>query len=257
MVAIEQLQRDAWGWQDLDIVNSTMLKAVSYAGGLVAAAYAEGCTQPVGFVAGLVAWHEGKLWHHSDLLAVHPEHRGTGLALALKHHQRRCVLAQGIHHMTWTFDPLIARNARFNFHKLGTVASSYHRNWYGDMGGVNAGLSNDRLIASWDLLGAEHYKPAPDYLDLSEPKLEADHSRGFPKPFSEEALQTILEQNPETLWLEIPSDIETIKKHAPHLALEWREVTRVAFETTLHRNYKIIDFVLSSARGFYKLVATT
>jgi predicted GNAT superfamily acetyltransferase len=255
MVALEQLQRDAWGWSDLDIVNSTMLKAVSYAGGVVAAAYPNKATHPVGFVSGLTAWHESKLWHHSDLLAVHPDHRGTGLALALKHHQRKCVLAQGITRMTWTFDPLIARNARFNFHKLGARATSYQRDWYGDMGGVNSGLANDRLIAEWNLYKAEAYTPTQSNFETDDTVLRADHHHTLARPFTLGAVR----ESPltSTVWLEIPRDIETLKHQDKELAQAWREVTRVALEHYLTNGYEVSDFVILEGKGFYKLTKMT
>ena len=54
--------------------------------------------------------------------------------------------------MAWTFDPLQAGNANFNFNRLGTTARIYSVNHYGDMqDGINAGMASDRLEAQWQL----------------------------------------------------------------------------------------------------------
>ena len=60
------------------------------------------------------------------------------------------MLAQGIELITWTFDPLESRNARFNFHKLGATCDVYLRNLYGAMRDtLNAGLPSDRFQVDW------------------------------------------------------------------------------------------------------------
>ena len=64
-------------------------------------------------------------------LAALPRHRrgparpGRACWFALKQHQRAWALSQGIREVTWTFDPLVRGNARFNLVKLGAVAVSY------------------------------------------------------------------------------------------------------------------------------------
>ena len=58
--------------------------------------------------------------------------------------------SQGIDLITWTFDPLEARNAWLNFGKLGAVCNTYLRNVYGNLqDGLNAGLPSDRLQVDW------------------------------------------------------------------------------------------------------------
>ena len=54
--------------------------------------------------------------------------------------------------MRWTFDPLVARNAYFNLHKLGAVADRFERNFYGEMTDtLNRGERTDRVVVRWDL----------------------------------------------------------------------------------------------------------
>ena len=54
--------------------------------------------------------------------------------------------------MTWTFDPLVRRNAYFNLVKLGATAVAFHQDFYGSMQDeVNAGDLSDRILIEWDL----------------------------------------------------------------------------------------------------------
>ena len=76
--------------------------------------------------------------------------RNVGYALKL--HQRAWALQRGIATITWTFDPLVRRNAYFNLAKLGVRATRYLPNFYGAMQDpINAGDDTDRLLVDWDL----------------------------------------------------------------------------------------------------------
>ena len=61
-------------------------------------------------------------------------------------------LARGLAQVSWTFDPLVRRNAYFNLAKLGARPRAYLVNFYGPMSdGINAGDDTDRLEAQWRL----------------------------------------------------------------------------------------------------------
>ena len=79
-----------------------------------------------------------------------------GVGFALKQHQRAWGLDRDLSEMTWTFDPLVSRNARFNLTKLGAHASEYAVDFYGPMmGEMNANDQSDRLVAVWPLTSDE------------------------------------------------------------------------------------------------------
>ena len=59
--------------------------------------------------------------------------RGSSVGFALKQHQRAWALQRGLSRITWTFDPLVRRNAYFNLVKLGATAVAFHRDFYGSM----------------------------------------------------------------------------------------------------------------------------
>ena len=88
--------------------------------------------------------------HCSHMLGVLDSHRDSGLGFALKRAQWQMVRHQGLDHVTWTYDPLLSRNAHLNIAKLGAVCNTYLRSQYGDMrDGLNAGLPSDRFQVDW------------------------------------------------------------------------------------------------------------
>ena len=147
--AVESLQADVWNLPDVEVVPLHMLVTAARNGGLLLGAF-DG-DRLAGFVfgfPGLTA--DGRLKHCSHMAGVHPDYRDQNLGYRLKLAQRAAVLSQGIDLITWTFDPLEARNAWLNFHKLGAICNTYLRNVYGEMrDGLNAGLPSDRLQVDW------------------------------------------------------------------------------------------------------------
>lgn len=106
----------------------------------------------VGFVLGWAGVDEDGLHVHSHQLATLPDRRRSGVGLALKFAQRAQALDQGIAVARWTFDPMIARNARLNMVRLGAIADRFHRDFYGEMHDEqNRGERSDRLVTRWVL----------------------------------------------------------------------------------------------------------
>jgi predicted GNAT superfamily acetyltransferase len=149
LLAVEQLQRDAWGVPEVDVVPLHMLITPPRHGGLLLGAF-DG-ERLAGFVFGFLGLTAaGQLKHCSHMAGVHPDYRDHGVGYQLKLAQREHVLAQGLDLITWTFDPLETRNAQLNFHKLGVICHSYIRNLYGPMRAViNAGPPSDRFEVEW------------------------------------------------------------------------------------------------------------
>ena len=146
MNAAEELQRIVWGRQDTPDPADLMM-VIQQEGGLAAGAFQDG--QLMGYVFGFPTREAGV--QHSHRLAVHPDARGSGLGLKLKWHQRDWCLARGIKLVRWTYDPLRAVNANLNINRLGGVASTYLKDYYGEMAGINEGAPSDRLLVNWRL----------------------------------------------------------------------------------------------------------
>jgi len=147
VVAVEDLQLAAWGRNEREVVPRGILIAIRLQGGLLAGSFEDDVM--TGFVLGFPT--ADPTVQHSHMLAVHPAHRRSGAALALKAYQREWCLARGVTRVQWTFDPLRGLNANFNLRKLGATISRYHANLYGEMSGINAGVASDRALADWNL----------------------------------------------------------------------------------------------------------
>ena len=254
-VATVPIQEETWSGDV--IVPPQLLLAIAHNGGFVALGYAEGDDRPAGFVAGFLGIHDHHFRHHSHMLAVRPEYRHTGLAVRLKEAQRDHCLDQGIETIGWTMDPLEARNARFNFAKLGTLTRTYHRDFYGAMPDkLNEGLPSDRIYIEWPI--------ATDRADArlrgrdEVPTLEGAEREGVPYLLHADADRPMPGDPPageSHLLLGIPCDFQDLKRRDRSLALEWRLAVRRALEPAFARGYAAVEFLrdASGERGAYLL----
>ena len=79
------------------------------------------------------------------MTAVLQEYRDKGVGYALKIDQWNWAKKKNYSYLSWTFDPLVRRNAKLNIAKLGVDISAYFPNFYGDMpDALNAGDESDR-----------------------------------------------------------------------------------------------------------------
>lgn len=100
---------------------------------------------------------------HSHITGVLPGLQSRGLGRLIKQHQREWALVRDVGHITWTFDPLVARNAHFNLRVLGARATEYLVDHYGAMDdGVNRGDETDRIMVSWALASPPMPTPSDD-----------------------------------------------------------------------------------------------
>ena len=145
------LQEETWGQGFSERVAPAILKVGRILGGVSSGAYdADG--HLVGFVFGLTGVRNGEVVHWSDMLAVRPEARDSGLGRRLKAYQRDEVMALGIDRMYWTFDPLQSRNAHLNITRLGAVVREYRVDMYGQTDSpLHRGIGTDRFVPLWHL----------------------------------------------------------------------------------------------------------
>lgn len=146
---VDDLFTSVWG-PGTPTIGVEMLRALSHAGGYVAGAYLDGTL--VGASVGFLGQHVGDVSLHSHATGVSPRARGLHLGRALKLHQRSWALERQIGLVTWTFDPLVRRNAWFNIARLGARPAEYFVDFYGPMSdAINAGVPSDRLLMTWDV----------------------------------------------------------------------------------------------------------
>ena len=125
--ACEALSRDIWGAAERNVVPRELLLTMQLNGGLVHGAFLPD-GRLVGFCFGFAGLRDGQLRLCSHQLGVIPELRGTGIGIELKQAQRNDARRLGYPLVSWTFDPLEARNAYINLHRLGCIARLYDRN---------------------------------------------------------------------------------------------------------------------------------
>jgi len=126
---------------------------------------------------------------------VSPNAEGGGIGLALKLAQRAWALQAGAARMSWTFDPLLRRNAWFNIEVLGVHVSEYVPNFYGPMtDSINAHDESDRIVAAWPTDPAAPRPTAP--------------------------------AGATTLHVDTPADIVVLRHTDPAEAMEWRRRVR-------------------------------
>jgi predicted GNAT superfamily acetyltransferase len=251
------IQKEVWSGDV--IVPPQLMLATAHNGGFVALGYAKGDERPAGFVFGFLGIHDYHFRHHSHMLAVREPYRGTTLARELKEAQRDHCLDQGIEIIGWTMDPLEARNATFNFAKLGAYTREYHRDFYGAMPDkLNVGLPSDRIYVEWPIGHDRTYKRLKG--EDKAPSLEQAEAEGIryllkaedgDRPGPVDAGRA----GESHLLLAIPPQIQQLKARDPKLALEWRMAARSAFEGAFAKGYAAVEFLRSAdGRGAYLLV---
>jgi len=235
LIALEELQARAWEMEPRGIVPGALMGIIASGGGILLAAYdRDRGDRPVGFVLGLLARRDGRLYHASHMLATDPAYQGRGIGAALKRRQREAALAQGLDLMTWTFDPLIARNAHLNLHKLGAISSAYYEDYYGPMDDrFNGGLPTDRLLVEWRLNGPVPPVPLSVFAPLT-PILIVQGGKPVLR------LERAPVGAPLSVW--VPGDSTAIKERDPAAALDWRLALRRALSWAFAHGYVARDF---------------
>src|ERR1700741_3656949 len=221
MHEVEQLQREIWGVEDLEIYPVLGLKPHKEVGATLIGAFAEG--RMVGFVFGFPGILDGETIIHSDMLGISPAYRSNNLGYLLKRAQRDAAIALGVKRITWTFDPLQSRNAHFNFSKLGVIADRYYIDYYGVTSSFLHRFGTDRLCVTW-LLENEVKSTQPADIE------------GMPHLVRVgDNLEPILNQDPITaseVVIEIPREL------TEHHKL-WRMATRDAFTRALEQAFTV------------------
>lgn len=209
------------------LVPVEIFRALGASGNQAAAAF-DG-DEMVGAILGFLGFKDASVILHSHILGVVAEYRGRGIGLALKRHQRAWARSAGIERVTWTFDPLVRRNAVFNFNRLGVAASRYLENFYGQMhDAINAGEETDRLLVEW---ATREIFPARLALSRDLPNLIEETTEGPEFRPSELHGTKILCGTPE--------DIESLRTADPGRARRWRLAMRAALVHSLQSGFRI------------------
>jgi predicted GNAT superfamily acetyltransferase len=231
----EQLQEGIWGRDGIGRVPLLDLLTAQDSGGMVLGAFDEETL--LGFVYSFLGMdpHHG-LKQCSVLLAVAQEYRNLGIGRLLKLAQRDEALRQQINLITWTYDPLLAVNARLNIRRLGAMSRSYRVNHYGSPRNSSAGLDTDRLIVEWWLDRAGSELPLVGATG-PQPVAQVAADGGLPR-----IAAVVLDHDADLLELPIPVDLAAILRCDFGLAQHWREQTRALFQAYFARGYAVVGF---------------
>jgi predicted GNAT superfamily acetyltransferase len=251
----QELQRIIWGYDPRDVIPARLLITLARHGGIVLGAYVESVM--IGLLMSVQAEHQGQRAHLSYMAGVHPSWRGRGVGAALKWRQRELVLAQGIEQIIWTYDPLEAVNARLNLAKLAGIARGYTEDYYGAMDdSLNRGFPSDRFLVEWHLNatrvrnravtggtghGAQDREDTPIALGSVVGSGGMRVPTNYVQPTSAAAL------------VEIPAEIQVLKRNSPEAAMAWRYATREAFTGLFAGGYGASDVISRNGRVFYRV----
>lgn len=275
--AIEDLQKEAWQFSDLDTVPAATLIATQHAGGIVLGAFED--RMMIGFAYAFPAFEAGRVSMHSHMLAVKPEYRNCHAGFYLKLVQRERALEKGLDEITWTFDPLQSLNAHLNFTKLGVISNRYIPNFYGEATSspLHSGFGTDRLWVRW-LLNSDRvkrrssidesrgagkisgYSPYSTYSTYSTYSKDVIGSALIYSNGSRPLLGDFSSLSETRCAIEIPHNINALKEGEPKLGVEWRKATRAAFLAALDEGFIVEDFIrveaITGPRWFYLLSKT-
>lgn len=223
LAAVGSVLQQVWGTSS-PLISLEFSRAIEHSGGYVAAAFVPS-GQMVGASVGILARHGDRSALHSHVTGLLHGARHGGTGRTMKLHQRAWAIERGIDCITWTFDPLVRRNAWFNIAVLGAEADDYLPSFYGEMtDAINAGDDSDRLHVTWDMTAAmpERLRDGSDI----------------------DALTTV----------PTPHDIVELRRTDAAAAARWRRSTRETLLDSFGRGHSILGF---TRNGDYVIGSTS
>ena len=202
---------EVWKIKNGTEITPNLLQAMAHSGSYLSGAFIDDKCVGAAFAFPATT---GGLHLHSHMTAVLPEFRDKGVGYALKIDQWSWAKKKNYSHISWTFDPLVRRNAKLNIAKLGVDISAYFPNFYGDMpDALNAGDESDRLMVSW-------------HTDIDAPKVR----------------ELITNPEPGDILIETTEDIIAIRSKNQSESMKWRRQVREQFMATFEKNGRVIGF---------------
>ncbi|MGW2089413.1 GNAT family N-acetyltransferase [Streptomyces sp. NPDC001880] len=218
------------------LITPELLRVFAHSGSYVVGIDRGG--RMIGFCLGFLA----SVGLHSHIAGVDDSARGGNVGFAVKQHQRAWSLARSITTVTWTFDPLISRNAYFNLAKLGAAPSEYLADFYGVMQDeVNAGTETDRLMVRWELTGEHAVGSA-----AGTPHIVTADGAGARTVVGLDAepdgSPVVGRQDGDTVLVRIPAEAEELRRTDPPLARAWRYALREVLGGLMAEGHTVTGF---------------
>jgi predicted GNAT superfamily acetyltransferase len=211
-----QLQKDIWGFSDIELLPLRLFVVANKVGGHSFGAF-DG-ERMVGFLIAIPGIKPGgKGFLHSHMMGVVAEYRDMGIGRRLKLAQAEEALSRGLDLIEWTFDPLEIKNAFFNMERLGAIVRRYVENQYGTTSSpLHGGLPTDRCVAEW-WLGRER------------------------------------RQAEIVARVAVPADVECLRQTEPRRAREIQKRLGEELQDCFRRDLAVVGFECTATEGIYLL----
>lgn len=229
-------------------ISAELMRALTKAGNYLGGAFAEG--ELVGACLGFFEEPDSRSIH-SHIAGVVPGMRGRNVGFALKRHQRDWALRRGIGTISWTFDPLVCRNAYFNVCKLGAEPAEYLPNFYGDMDDlINGSGDTDRLLVRWRLDAPQVAAAcAGQPTRACAASLLADGA-AIALDRSGDGRPTVTGAEGDVLLVAVPEDVEALRLRDAPLAAAWQRALGDVLGGLLADGMRVLGF---DRAGWYAL----
>jgi predicted GNAT superfamily acetyltransferase len=237
------LQERIWGLEPQNAMSPLTINNLAMPVpevGVVLGGYVDGSM--IGFQVLIPTLEPGLIFGH--MFGLLAPYRDAGLGhefhLGMIDHLR----AKGLKQVCWTFDPLEGRNAHSYLNKLGGTASHYIVNHYAEYCERFKGMPQDRLLFLLDLAKQPPTAPLREPLDTAlsaHPVATASHL-----------------PNADTVLVQIPGNLQELRKNRPGRALAIRMDTRGIFLEYINNRGLVADRLYSDSsngerRNYYRL----
>jgi predicted GNAT superfamily acetyltransferase len=177
---------------------------------------------------------------HSHITGVLPACQGLGVGYQLKQHQRSWALGRGLERITWTFDPLVSRNAYFNVVKLGAQLTDYYADFYGPMDdGINTGDETDRCLVTWRLGSMQAEAAAAGVFAPTD--IDAARAAGAVAVLTDAGgVPQVQAHEADLRLVQVPGDVVALRHHDPGLARAWRVALREVLVTAFADGLEVV-----------------
>lgn len=240
MSAARAVFDDVWPGEGTQ-VTSNLLRALVHAGGYCSVVLDD--DRVVGAALGFPsrdASLPGGVYLHSHMAAVVDGLRDRGIGAAVKQHQREWAREQGIPVVSWTFDPLVRRNAHFNVNRLGVEVRAYYPDFYGEMtDAINAGDRTDRLVAWWVVDSERAHAAARGELVIPDHESMLRTARDLIRLVDGVPQIADPPSTGETVLVSLPDDVVSLRQADPALGLQWRLAVREALTTSFDAGLRV------------------
>lgn len=262
----EQVTREVFGYKDVDVIPAWHMYTASLHGALALGAFVD--DQLAGYSYAYPALAPGGPCLVSTGLLIRPQFGSLGLGTSLKVAQRQIALERGYELIQWTVDPLAARPLYLYLTKLRATLTAYLPELYEQfaLAGVDAGIVADEVQIDWQLdreevehavattatdrIGKMGFSDISDTVAVTE---STDTGHGVRMFDGIRPPGRVI-----ACAVEVPWDLQALKRVSLELAGEWRFGVRSIMERLLEGGYRGTDVVLDrgSAQVFVRFERT-